>query len=63
VSKLWRFANDSGRLKKNYKPTGPTLTGSARAARLDELRADPLARFAAGGIKNLDWLGGKMAAE
>jgi alpha-glutamyl/putrescinyl thymine pyrophosphorylase clade 1 len=63
VSKLWRFANDSGRLKKNYKPTGPTLTGSARAARLDELRADALARFAAGGIKNLDWLGGKMAAE
>ncbi len=63
VSKLWRFANDSGRLKKNYKPTGSTLTGGALAARLDELRADALARFAAGGIKNLDWLSGKMAAE
>ena len=63
MSKLWRFANASGRLKKNYKTIGPTLTGGALATRLDELRADALARFAAGGIKNLDWLSGKMAAE
>ena len=63
LSKLWRVANGCGRLKKNYTPTEPPLTGGALAARLDELRADALARFAAGGIKNLDWLSGKMATE
>ena len=63
TSKLWRVANGCGRLKRNYTPTGPILTGGALAARLDELRADALTRFAAGGIKNLDWLSGKMAAE
>jgi hypothetical protein len=62
VGKFWRLANAGGRLKKNA-PTAPTLAGGALAARLDELRADALARFAAGGIKNLDWLSGKMAAE
>jgi hypothetical protein len=63
TSKLWRVANDSGRLKSNHTPTGPVLTGSALAVRLDELRADAIARFAAGGIKSLDWLSGKIAAE
>jgi hypothetical protein len=64
TSKIWRVAHDGGKLKKSYTPTGPTLTGGALAARLDELRADARVRFAAGGIKNLDWLDGvKLAAE
>jgi hypothetical protein len=59
VSKLWRVAHAGGKLKKSYTPTVPPLTGAALLARLDELRADALTRFAAGGIKNLDWLSGK----
>jgi hypothetical protein len=64
TAKVWRVINDGGKLKKGYTPRGVILIGDALATRLDELRADARARFAAAGIKNLDWLDGdKMVAE
>jgi hypothetical protein len=56
TDKYARVAHEGGKLKRGFRPRGLVLIGSALADRRAELRADARARFAAGGITNLDWL-------
>jgi hypothetical protein len=51
-----RVALEGGKLKKGFKPRGLVLFGSALTDRNADLTANARARFAAGGIANLDWL-------
>ena len=54
VDKYARVAHEGGKLKRGFRPRALVLIGSALTDRRAELRADARARFAAGGIKNLD---------
>jgi hypothetical protein len=63
TDKYARVAHEGGKLKRGFRPRGLVLIGSALADRRAELRADAHARFAAGGITNLDWLDGPEPPE